>query len=264
VQPGGARVAEGARRRRRPEIVAVVNQKGGTGKTTTVLNLGSALARLGRRVLLVDLDPQANLTYSLGIVPGGGTVADVLRGERGFDEILVEQEGMAVAPGSRALADVEVALASEAGRERVLRERLAAARDYDVVLLDCPPSLSVLTLNALEAADTVLIPVQLEVLALQGLTQLLDTVRDVRRVLNRRLRVKGIVPVMVDVRRSLSGEILSAIEHNVDERVFETVIRENVRVAEAPSFARSVLAYAPASNGARDYTALAQEFIEAP
>jgi chromosome partitioning protein len=261
VQHGGSRVAE--RRPRRPEIVAVVNQKGGTGKTTTVLNLGSALARLGRRVLLVDLDPQANLTYSLGIVPDG-TVADVLRGERGFDEILVEQEGMAVAPGSRALADVELALASEEGRERVLRERLAGARDYDVVLLDCPPSLSVLTLNALEAADAVLIPVQLEVLALQGLTQLLDTVRDVRRVLNRRLRVKGIVPVMVDVRRSLSGEILSAIENNVDERVFETVIRENVRVAEAPSFARSVLAYAPSSHGARDYTALAQEFIEAP
>jgi chromosome partitioning protein len=261
VQHGGSRVAE--RRRRRPEIVAVVNQKGGTGKTTTVLNLGSALAKLGRRVLLVDLDPQANLTYSLGITPDG-TVADVLRGERGFDEILVEQEGMAVAPGSRALADVEVALASEEGRERVLRERLAGARDYDVVLLDCPPSLSVLTLNALEAADAVLIPVQLEVLALQGLTQLLDTVRDVRRVLNRRLRVKGIVPVMVDVRRSLSGEILSAIENNVDERVFETVIRENVRVAEAPSFARSVLAYAPSSHGARDYTALAQEFIEAP
>ena len=257
-------MAEARRRRRRPEIVAVVNQKGGTGKTTTAINLGTSLARLGRRVLLVDLDPQASLTYSLGIEPADGTIAEVMAGERGLEEVVVEREGMAVVPGSRALADVELGLAAQEGRERVLGERLAAARDFDDVLLDCPPALSVLTLNALEAADAVLIPVQLEVLALQGLTQLLGTVRDVRRAVNRRLRVKGIVPVMVDGRRNLSGEFLAEIQHNVDERVFDTVIRENVRVAEAPSFARSVLAYAPSSSGARDYAALAQEFIDTP
>lgn len=251
-----------APRRKRGETIAVVNQKGGTGKTTTVVNLGGALAALGQRVLLVDLDPQANLSYSLGIAAPDGDMADVLQGTRELADVLVRDGSLAVAPATRALADVEVSLAGRPGREGFLRERLAPVRaEFDTVLLDCPPSLSVLTLNALSAADGLLIPVQLEVLSLQGLIQLLETVRDVNRTFKRRLRVRGIVPVMVNGRRKLSEEILGMIRENVGERVFETVIRENVRVAEAPSFARSVIAYAPSSNGAHDYTALAREFV---
>lgn len=238
-----------------------MNQKGGTGKTTTVINLGSALAEQGRRILLVDLDPQANLTYSLGIAQPDGDMADVLQGTRALADVLVEREGLHVAPGSVALADIEVSIARQPGRERYLRERLQRVKAYDFVLLDCPPSLSVLTLNALNAAHQVLIPLQLEVLSLQGLAQLLQTVADVNRVFKRRLEVRGIVPVKYDSRRNLSEEILSYIKEHVDERVFDTVIRENVRVAEAPSFARSVIRYAPSSRGARDYVALAQEFV---
>jgi chromosome partitioning protein len=242
-------------------IIAIINQKGGTGKTTTAINLGTALARLKKKVLLIDLDPQANLSYSFGIDTSNGSMAEVLQGKETLQTILVEREDLRIAPSSLSLADVEVSLVNKIGRENILKDRLKGLKDYDYIFIDSSPSLSVLTINALNTATDVLIPAQMEVLSLQGLTQLLDTIKEVKRVLNKRLRINGIIPSMYDGRRRLSGEILEAIDKNIKENVFKTHIRECVKIAEAPSFAKSVLSYAPHSNGAIDYMNLAKEFI---
>lgn len=244
------------------KTIAIINQKGGTGKTTTAINLGTALARLKKKVLLIDLDPQANLSYSFGIDASNGSIAEVLQGKKTLQTILVEREGLNIAPSSLSLADVEVSLVNKIGRENILKDRLKALKGYDYVFIDSPPSLSVLTVNALNTANDVLIPAQMEVLSLQGLTQLLDTVKEVKRVLNNRLKIDGIIPSMYDVRRRLSGEVLDTIDKNIKEKVFKTHIRECVKIAEAPSFAKSVLTYAPHSNGAIDYMSLAKEFIK--
>lgn len=242
--------------------IAVINQKGGTAKTTSVINLGVALAELKQRVLLIDLDAQANLTYSFGIMDPPGSIADVLQGKQTIQTILTKREGLDVAPSSRALTDVEVTLTNKIGREGILKDRLQGLKDYDFVLIDCPPSLSVLTINALNYANEVLIPVQVEILALLGLTQLLDTIKEVRGVLNPGLKVMGIIPSMFDNRRNLSQEVLRELEKNCKERIFKTMIRECVKIAEAPSFNKSVLAYAPGSNGAEDFINLAKEIIK--
>ena len=244
------------------KTIAIINQKGGTGKTTTAINLGTALARLKKKVLLIDLDPQANLSYSFGIQNPNGSIAEVLQGKKTLQTILVEREGLNIAPSSLSLADVEVSLVNKIGRENILKDRLKALKGYDYVFIDSPPSLSVLTVNALNTANDVLIPAQMEVLSLQGLTQLLDTVKEVKRVLNNRLKIDGIIPSMYDGRRRLSGEVLDTIDKNIKEKVFKTHIRECVKIAEAPSFAKSVLTYAPHSNGAIDYMSLAKEFIK--
>jgi chromosome partitioning protein len=244
------------------KIIAIINQKGGTGKTTTAINLGTALARLKKKVLLIDLDPQANLSYSFGIDDSNGSIAGVLQGKKILQTILVEREELKIAPSSLSLADVEVSLVNKIGRENALKDHLKGLKDYDYVFIDSPPSLSVLTINALNTATDVLIPAQMEVLSLQGLTQLLDTVKEVKRVLNKALRVKGIIPSMYDGRRRLSGEVLDTIDKTIKEKVFKTHIRECVKIAEAPSFAKSVLNYAPHSNGAIDYMSLAKEFIK--
>lgn len=244
------------------KTIAIINQKGGTGKTTTAINLGTALARLKKKVLLIDLDPQANLSYSFGIDASNGSIAEVLQGKKTLQTILVEREGLNIAPSSLSLADVEVSLVNKIGRENILKDRLKALKGYDYVFIDSPPSLSVLTVNALNTANDVLIPAQMEVLSLQGLTQLLDTVKEVKRVLNNRLKIDGIIPSMYDGRRRLSGEVLDTIDKNIKEKVFKTHIRECVKIAEAPSFAKSVLTYAPHSNGAIDYMSLAKEFIK--
>lgn len=244
------------------KIIAIINQKGGTGKTTTAINLGTALARLKKKVLLIDLDPQANLSYSFGIDTSNGSMAEVLQGKKTLQTILVEREELKIAPSSLSLADVEVSLVNKIGRENVLKDHLKGLKDYDYVFIDSPPSLSVLTINALNTATDVLIPAQMEVLSLQGLTQLLDTIKEVKRVLNKRLRIDGVIPSMYDGRRRLSGEVLETINKNIKEKVFKTHIRECVKIAEAPSFAKSVLSYAPRSNGAIDYMSLAKEFIK--
>ena len=243
------------------KIIAITNQKGGTGKTTTAMNLGSALASLGKKVLLIDFDPQGNLSYSFGINSPDGTIAEVLQGKQTIQTILVKREGMSIVPSSVSLSDVEVSLANKIGRERILKDRMGRLNSYDYIFIDSPPSLSILTINALNAANEVLIPAQMEVLSMEGLTQLLATIGEVRRVLNKDLKVAGIIPCMYDARRRLSEEVLGEIR-NFKERVFKTVIRENVRIAEAPSFAKSVLSYAPNSHGAEDYLALAKEFLK--
>ena len=243
-------------------IFAVLNQKGGTGKTTTTVNLAAALASLGKKILLIDLDPQANLSYSFGLhSPATGTIADVLQTKQTLQTILTQKENLSIAPSSVALADVEISLVSKIGRENILKNHLKKLNGFDFCFIDCPPSLSVLTVNALNAAHEVLIPAQMEALSLQGLSQLLETIAEVKRVLNKNLKICGIIPSMVNSRRRLTEEVLSEIEKNMKAKVFKTRIRECVKIAEAPSFAKSVLAYAPSSNAAEDFLNLAKEFI---
>ncbi|MBB6610430.1 ParA family protein [Pontibacter sp. Tf4] len=241
--------------------VAVINQKGGTGKTTTTINLGSALSKLGKRVLLVDLDPQANLSYSLAVTETKATLADAFLGNNTLQEVLVEKDGLWVVPGSNELVDVEISLVAQPEREKFLKNMLQDLKGFDYILIDCPPSLSVLTLNALTSATEVLIPLQMEVLTLQGLDQIMNTVQKIKKAFNPQLKIKGIVVVMFDVRRKLSQEVLEYLRENVKEHIFNQSIRLNVKLAEAPSFGRSIMDYDPASNGAKDYKALAEEFI---
>lgn len=242
-------------------VVAVINQKGGTGKTTTTISLGSALAKKWKKVLLVDLDPQGNLSYSLGIDDSGGSMADVLLGDKHLKDILVHQEGMYVAPANNLLADAELSLAASAQREQVLRAALKEQKEMDFVLIDCPPSLSVLTLNALLAADQVIIPMQMEVLSLQGLDQIVNTIDKVKSAFKKKLKIAGILPVMVDNRRKLSQEVHEYILGNYSVPIFSSQIRANVKASEAPSFGKSVIAYKPKSSSAVDYLQFADEFL---
>jgi chromosome partitioning protein len=244
-------------------VVAVINQKGGTGKTTTTINLGSALSKLGKKVLLLDLDPQSNLSYSLAVSNPGATLAEVFLGSKKLQDILVEKDGLMIAPGSNDLVDIEISLVSQPERENFLKNMLSELKGYDYVLIDCPPSLSVLTLNALTAAQEVLIPLQMEVLTLQGLDQIMNTVQKVKNAFNPKLKIKGIVVVMFDIRRKLSLEVLEYLKENLKEKIFSSYIRLNVKLAEAPSFGTSVLDYDSSSNGAKDYASLAEEFVKA-
>ncbi|OIO33785.1 MAG: hypothetical protein AUJ70_02575 [Candidatus Omnitrophica bacterium CG1_02_40_15] len=244
------------------KTIALINQKGGTGKTTTAINLGGALAAKGKKVLLIDFDPQANLTYSFGIKPEKGSITEFLQGKQALQTLLTNKEGLDILPSSPALADFEVSIVNKIGRENLLKDRLNGVKGYDYVFVDCPPSLSILTVNALNATSEILIPLQMEILSLQGLSQLLGTIQEVKQVLNKKLKVRGIVASMYDSRRKLTKEVMEEIEKNIKEKVFKTVIRECVKIAEAPSFAKSVLTYAPSSNGARDYMDLAKEFLK--
>lgn len=242
-------------------VITITNQKGGTGKTTITMNLGVALAFMGRKILLIDFDPQANLTYSFGIRNPKNTIVEVLQGKQTIQTILVKKEGLDIAPSSSLLADLEISIINKIGREQLLRDQLKGLKGYDYVFIDSPPSLSILTINALTTAGEVLIPLQMEILSLQGLTQLLKTIDEVKNVLNKKLRITGIVVSMYDGRRRLSSEVLNEIKNNLKERVFNSVIRICVKITEAPSFAKSVLSYAPSSEGAIDYKNLAKEFL---
>lgn len=245
------------------KIIAIVNQKGGTGKTTTTVNLGCALAKKGKKVLLVDLDAQGNLSYSLGILEIEKSIGQVILGEEDFGEILISKEGVDIAPAEIDLADVEINIAGELARESILKKILANAEGYDYILIDCPPSLSLLTINALNAASRVIVPLQMEVLSLQGLDQIISTINQIKEVLNNELEIMGLLPVMVDSRRKLSREIFEHIEENYDFKIFDSRIRTNVRASEAPSFGESLISYAPTSNGAKDYMAFAEEILSA-
>lgn len=243
------------------KIITITNQKGGTGKTSIAVNLGVALASMGKKILLLDLDPQSNLTYSFGIHRPKNTIVEVLQGKQTIQTILVKREGLDIAPSSSRLADLEVSIINKIGREQLLSERLKDLEGYDYIFIDSPPALSILTVNALTVANEVLIPLQMEILSLQGLTQLLRTIDEVKGVLNKNLKIGGIVVSMFDSRRRLSSEVLNEIKNNLKEKVFNSVIRICVKIAEAPSFAKSVLSYSPSSNGASDYKELAKEFL---
>jgi chromosome partitioning protein len=243
------------------KIVSVINQKGGTGKTTTTINLGCALAAHGKKVLLVDLDPQANLSYSLGITEPNLTLANIFTDGRTLEEVLVDKSYVTILPGSNELVDIEISMVNQPDRETFLKKILEDAKGFDYIFIDCPPSLSLLTVNALAASHEVVIPLQMEVLTLQGLGQILATIKQVQNAFNPKLKVKGIIVVMFDKRRKLSTEVEDYLHENFKEPVFKNRIRLNVKLAEAPSFGQSILEYDLNSNGAKDYLALANEFL---
>jgi chromosome partitioning protein len=245
-------------------VVAIVNQKGGVGKTTTAVNLGAALAALEKRTLVIDLDPQANATSGTGFPKSGiPSMYGVL--VEGHDIHQVVQEGglptFFIAPSSIDLVGADLELSEIDGREHRLKGALDTIRDeYDFVLIDCPPSLGLLTVNALTAADVVVVPLQAEYYALEGVSQLVDTVDRVRDTLNPALEIGGIILTMFDERVNLSRQVAEEIRNFFAEKVFDTVIPRNVRLAEAPSFGKPILLYDVKSRGSEAYIQLAQEF----
>jgi chromosome partitioning protein len=250
-------------------IIALANQKGGVGKTTTAVNLGAGLAARGRRVLIVDLDAQANATSALGVrAPAERTSYEVLLGLIPAADAVVPAgaDGLWLLPSSPALAGADVELVPLEGRELFLRRSLrdpegGIGRRFDFVLIDCPPSLGLLTINALCAADEVIVPVQCEYLALEGLGQLARTLERVRRQLNPALRLRGLVMTMFDARTKLAADVVREVRGHFPQ-TFQTVIPRSVRLSEAPSHGRTILAYDPSSRGARAYRDLAAELIE--
>lgn len=247
-----------------PRIIAIVNQKGGVGKSTTAVNLGACLAEAGHRTLLVDLDPQANATSGLGMPRDreSGSIYDLLLGEATLAGCVISTAvpNLDIVPSTINLAGAEVEMAGIMGRETLLRDALTSA-SYAFVLLDSPPSLGLLTINALTAASEALIPLQCEYYALEGLTQLLQSVELVRRHLNPSLEVSGVLLTMYDSRTNLSDQVASEVRRFFGERVYHTVIPRSIRLAEAPSHGKPITAYDPDSRGAKAYLELAKEVI---
>jgi chromosome partitioning protein len=252
--------------KRKATILALANQKGGVAKTTSVASLGAAFAEQGRRVLLVDLDPQACLTFSLGVDPDAveSSVHDVLVGGADLGDVVVGcDEGVDLVPSTIDLAGAEAVLLSRPAREYVLSGALDdVRRDYDVILLDCSPSLGVLTLNALTAAHGLVIPMPCEMLSHRGVGQLLDTVRDVKRILNKKLRVIGILPTLYDGRSLHAREVLEDVGTRYDLPVLSPPIPKTVRFAEAPAVGRSILSTARTSKGATAYREVAATLLD--
>ena len=247
------------------KIISVANQKGGVGKTTTTVNLSTILAKKGKKVLLIDTDPQGNATSGLGVSKDVElSVYDILIGDTEFDETLQETavKNLKVCPSNISLAGAEVQLVSMMSREQRLKTKLDKIKDqYDYILIDCPPSLGLVTLNAFTASDSVLIPVQCEYFALEGLGQLLNTVNLVKKHLNKNLEIEGALLTMYDARTNLSNQVVKEVKKYFEDKVYKTVIPRNVRLSEAPSYGMTITLYDPRSKGAKAYEKFAKELL---
>lgn len=248
------------------KVIAVANQKGGVGKTTTSVNLSSALAKRGKKVLLIDTDPQGNATSGLGISKEiENSVYDVIVGDVEMEKIIEKTniKNLSVCPSTISLAGAEVELVSMISREQRLKEKLDIVKDkFDYVIIDCPPSLGLITLNTFTAADSVLIPIQCEFYALEGLGQLMNTVNLVKKHLNKDLKVEGALLTMYDSRTNLSNQVVKEVSKYFGDNVYKTVIPRNVKLSEAPSYGMSITEYDARSKGAKAYDKLAKEFLK--
>jgi len=248
------------------KVISITNQKGGVGKTTTSINLSASLVKRGKRILLIDMDPQGNATVGCGVDPDQieNTIYDVLLDESSAAEAITTSDcGVDVMSANGELAGAQVELLNEIGREMRLQKALVSQQDnYDYIFIDCPPALNVLTINALVASDSVLIPMQCEYFALEGLSALISTIRKIRETLNPKLSIEGLLRTMFDKRNSLSGEVSKQLESHFGDKVYDTVVPRNVRLAEAPSYGEPAIEYAPGSKGARSYLLLADEMLK--
>ncbi len=248
------------------KIVSIANQKGGVGKTTTAINLSTILAKKGKKVLLIDADPQGNATSGLGVEKEvENSVYDILVSDVGVKETLQDTKvnNLKICPSNINLAGAEVELVSMMSREQRLKEKLDEVKDdFEYIIIDCPPSLGLITLNAFTASDSVLIPVQCEYYALEGLGQLINTINLVKKHLNKSLVIEGAVLTMYDMRTNLSNQVVKEVKRYFEDKVYKTVIPRNVKLSEAPSYGMPISLYDPRSKGAKCYEKLAKEFIK--